>query len=86
LPTLVQKMMLQAQQKDLNNALAEYGIKVTPNISYGLTGTTDTITFTMPDGTTRKMNLDYDDEVASAITTIEEIIRDFGDGNALREV
>jgi hypothetical protein len=86
LPTLVQKDDATGTAERLNNALAEYGIKVTPNISYGLTGATDTITFTMPDGTTRKMNLDYDDEVSSAITTIEEIIRDFGDGNALREV
>jgi hypothetical protein len=85
LPNLVQQDDATGTADRLNNALAPYGIKVTPNVSYGLGGKTDTITFTMPDGTTRKMNLDYDDEVSSAITTIEEIIRDFGDENALRE-
>ena len=85
LPDLVQQDDATGTADRLNNALAPYGIKVTPNVSYGIGGKTDTITFTMADGTTRKMNLDYDDEVASAITTIEEIIRDFGDENALRE-
>jgi hypothetical protein len=88
LPNLVQQDDAVGTAERLNNALAEYGIKVTPNVSRGMTGKADTIIFTY--NTEKgpqeiKMNIDWPSEVASAITQIEKIIENFGKGSALRE-
>lgn len=89
LSTLVKKDDAEGTAARLNNALSQYGIKVNPKVSYGMGGKTDTIIFTY--NTQKgpqeiKMNIDWDTDVASAITTIEGIIENFGKESALRGV
>jgi uncharacterized protein (UPF0248 family) len=89
LPELVIKDDAKGTAKGLNNALSPYGIKVTPNVSYGLGGATDSITFkwTTDKGPQEiKMKIDYDDEFTAAIFEIEKIIENFGKEDALRNV
>jgi hypothetical protein len=88
LPELVIKDDAKGTAARLNNALSPYGIKVTPDVSYGF-GATDSVTFrwTTDKGPQEiKMKIDYDTQVAAAIVEIEKIIENFGKEDALRNV
>jgi hypothetical protein len=88
LPELVIKDDAEGTAEKLNKALSRYGIKVTPDVSYGF-GATDSVTFgwTTDKGPQEiKMKIDSDTQVAAAIVEIEKIIENFGKEDALRNV